>query len=317
VRTQRSLSYAIVTPARNEVANLPRLAAAVLAQTQRPATWVIVDDLSADGTDVWARALATRHAFIHAVARVGPDVGVLAEGRHHARDLLAFRAGIDALPTPVDVVVKADADTDFGPRYFEDLLAQFAARPDLGIASGGCHERKGGAWIPRSTAVSHPRGGSREYRWALVEDVRRLEPRMGWDGLDEVLAGLRGYQTRQFPELVFRHHRPVGGRDRSRLRSGSLSGRASWFMGYRLSFLVLRALHRTREDPTAIAMVWGYCAEALQRAPRCADARVVAIIRQRQALRTLLREGFPARTCPRRRRARTGRRTSGLGRPRA
>ena len=119
---------------------------------------------------------------------------------------------------------------------------------------------------------------------------------MGWDGLDEVKVGLRGFRTRQFADLAFRHHRAEGGRERHRLRARALSGRASWYMGYRPSYLVLRALHRARTDPAALAMVWGYAAEAVRRSPRCADPAVVAAVQERQALTSLLRHGLPART---------------------
>jgi glycosyltransferase involved in cell wall biosynthesis len=294
--TAGALTYALVTPARNELENLPRLAESVLAQTLLPSAWVVVDDHSDDGGLACAQALAAEHDFIHAFAWDGPDTGALSEGRREARDLHAFRFGISSIPAPVDIVVKVDADTAFEPDYFEQLLAKFAEQPDLGIAGGGCYEQQDGAWVLRSTAASHPRGASRAYRWSLVPDIMALEARMGWDGLDEVKASLRGLQTRQFPELVFRHYRPEGGRERHRLRARAVSGRASWFMGYRPSFLILRALHRSRQDPASVAMIWGYFAEAAKRTPRCADAEVVAAVRQRQALHTLLREGFPART---------------------
>jgi len=44
------LSYAIVTPARNEAANLTRLGACPTEQSQLPDKWVIVDNGSTDET---------------------------------------------------------------------------------------------------------------------------------------------------------------------------------------------------------------------------------------------------------------------------
>jgi hypothetical protein len=49
----------------------------------------------------------------------------LPNGRLRGRELLAFRHGLRALPTSVDVFVKVDADTSFDPDYFERLLARF------------------------------------------------------------------------------------------------------------------------------------------------------------------------------------------------
>ena len=105
-----NLQYAIVSPARNERDNLIRLAESVLAQTQRPARWVIVDDGSDDGMDAVAADLAARHDWIISI-RTGEGSDELAEGRRRGRDLLAFRRGLAALDIAVDIFVKVDADT--------------------------------------------------------------------------------------------------------------------------------------------------------------------------------------------------------------
>ncbi len=116
------LTYAIVTPARNERDNLARLAESIIGQDHRPERWVIVDDGSDDGMDAVAERLARRHDWI-VVVGTGENAAELAEGRRRGRDLLAFRRGLHALPGPVDVFVKVDADTSFEPDYFERLLA--------------------------------------------------------------------------------------------------------------------------------------------------------------------------------------------------
>ena len=69
-------------------------------------------------------------------------------------------------------------------------------------------------------------------------------------------------------------------------------GHASYYMGYRPSYLVLRALYRTRrEGPLALAMVWGYAAAAARRTPRCPEPKVVRHLRDQQRLRVLLTRG--------------------------
>jgi poly-beta-1,6-N-acetyl-D-glucosamine synthase len=61
------LRYAVVTPARNEEENIRRLGAALTAQTQPPAEWVVVDDGSTDGTLDVLSALASEHDWIRTV----------------------------------------------------------------------------------------------------------------------------------------------------------------------------------------------------------------------------------------------------------
>jgi glycosyltransferase involved in cell wall biosynthesis len=283
-------SYAIVTPARNERDNLSRLAESVIAQDHLPAYWVIVDDGSDDGMHEVAYDLAERYEWILLIG-TGEDSAELAEGRRRGRDLLAFRRGIDALPAPVDVFVKVDADTSFDADYFAQLMARFGDEPDLGIAGGCCYElNPEGRWERIKVAGSHPRGASRAYRWELRDVVFDLEPELGWDGVDEVMAELRGFRTAGFHGFGFRHHRKVGERE-GRLRAGAALGRQAWYMGYRPSYLVLRALYRARENFASLAMVYGYAAAAVTGAPQCPHPPVTLRIREGQRLRVVMRRG--------------------------
>lgn len=286
------LRYALVTPARDECPNLERLSAAIIAQRHLPTAWIIVDDGSEDGTAQLAAALHAEHHWIHGTTPP-PAQGRIADGRRLARDLDAFKHGIRTLPEPVDVVVKVDADTSFDSEYFAALLAHFERDPTLGIAGGACYELERGAWVRRKVQPTHPRGASRAYRWALVPDLLELAPRMGWDGLDEVKAQLRGYRSATILELGFRHHRAVGGREMTRLHHQAAQGRAAYYMGYRPAYLLLRTVYRTVTEPSALGMIWGYLRAAVERAERCSDRAAVAHLRDGQRLRRVLRQGTP------------------------
>jgi glycosyltransferase involved in cell wall biosynthesis len=288
-----ALSYAVVTPARDEAANLARLADALLAQTVLPRAWVIVDDGSQDGTAQIAAQLAARHAWIGVVAGPGASPASLRDGLRAGRDLLAFRVGVAALDGRSDVVVKVDADVSFDPDYFERLLDRFAADPRLGMASGSCWELVDGHWRLQPVTAGHVRGASRAYRRECLSIVDALEPSMGWDGVDEIKAQVLGWRTATFRDPPFRHHRPRGERERNRLRAAAARGRGAWYMGYRPSFLVLRALWRLASDPGALGMVWGYAAAGAAGTPRCPDRDVVHAIRARQRWRNLLAVGRP------------------------
>jgi glycosyltransferase involved in cell wall biosynthesis len=287
-------TYAVVTPARDEEHNLARLAAALVAQAQPPIEWVVVDDGSTDGTAALVRELGAHHPWIRLHSEAQREEGEIEQGRRHGRPLDALRRGITKLSVVPDVVVKVDADVDFEPDYFAKLIGRFADDPLLGIASGACYEPEGGEWVRRTKAEGTVWGASRAYRWECVPDVMALEPSMGWDGLDELKVQLRGMHTQAFTDLPFRHHRPEGGRERSRLHQGAALGRASWYMGYRPSYLVLRSVYRAREEPAALAMMWGYATSALTRSPRCPDAQLVRELRSRQRLGPALRRGAPS-----------------------
>jgi len=288
------LRYAVVTPARNEEINLPRLAAAIIAQEHRPEVWAVVDDGSTDRTPEVLTQLASEHDWIRPLERPAADrEESLAHGRRKARDLDGFLYGAVPLRERVDVIVKVDADVDFEPDYFAELMARFAADPKLAIASGTCYEQENGTWVRRTKAESTVWGATRAYRSDCLADLMALEPCMGWDGLDEISVQLRGMRTQTFTELPFRHNRPEGGREFSSLHQGEALGRAAWYMGYRPSYLTIRAVYRARREPAALGMLWGYFGAAAKRVPQCPNEALVEALRDRQRLGPTLRRGAP------------------------
>ena len=110
---------------------------------------------------------------------------------------------------------------------------------------------------------------------------------MGWDGIDELKAQIRGWTTRTCRDLPFRHHRLEGARDGRRWRAWAARGRASHYMGYRGWYLILRAIHHARTERAALGLAWGYVVAVVTRAPRCTDEEVRAYLRDHQRLGSL------------------------------
>ena len=276
-------SYAVVTPARNEAENLRRLADCLVAQSVPPRAWVIVDDGSTDDTAAAASELERRIPWATALTLAGARS--TPRGAPVAR---AFQAGLRALETQTDVVVKLDADLSFESDYFRTLLEAFHADPSLGMVSGSCWEQQAdGRWEQQHVTGDSVWGASRAYRRECLEDVLPLEEYMGWDGIDQIKANVHGWKTATLADLPFRHHRREGARDGSPRRAWEAQGHAAYYMGYRWWYLLLRALHRARTEPSALAMMRTYVGDGLRRAPRCSDADVRAHLRRSQALSTL------------------------------
>jgi glycosyltransferase involved in cell wall biosynthesis len=275
--------YAVLTPARDEAADLPRLQRCLAEQTVPPELWVVIENGSSDGTHAVASALAAEHDWIRVVS--APPGPPRVRGAPVVR---ALHAGVAALDDRFDVVAKVDADVSLEPRYFERLLQAFEAEPALGLASGGCLERVDGAWCERRVTGTHVWGAARAYRRACLDDVLPLDERMGWDGLDQVRAAARGWEVRRIAGLAFHHHRLEGTRDGSRRRVWAAQGSAAYYMHYRVSYVLLRTLHRARDEPAALALLGAYLAAALRREPRCPDREVTDRLRRQQRARHLL-----------------------------
>ncbi len=142
-------------------------------------------------------------------------------------------------------------------------------------------------------------GANRAYRWPCLRTILPLEERMGWDTIDLVKAMVHGWHARVFHELPYRHHRPEGERDGSRARTWATQGRAAHYMGYRLSYLLVRTLYRSLQEPAAVGLLWGYIDARLRRETTCSDADVRAFIRRSQSFRRLplrIREARRPRT---------------------
>ena len=117
---------------------------------------------------------------------------------------------------------------------------------------------------------------------------------MAWDGVDEFKANARGWRTRAFEDLPFRHHRREGERDGTTWRARRNQGTAAYYLGYRSWYLVLRALWNARREPASVAMVWGYAAAALRREARNPDSEARAYLRSQQSPRNLKRRALEA-----------------------
>jgi poly-beta-1,6-N-acetyl-D-glucosamine synthase len=275
-------SYAVITPVRDERENLPRLAESLAAQTERPRTWLIVDNGSGDGTVELATSLAAEHPWVEFLTVPGATAA-----ERGAPIVRSLHAGIDELSADApDFVVNVDADISIEPDYFARLLDRFDADPELGIASGSAFELQDGVWRQRHVTGSTVWGASRAFRWACLREILPFEERVAWDGIDEFKANARGWRTLAFEDLPFKHHRREGERDGS-WRARRNQGHAAYYVGYRPWYLVLRSLFNARREPASLGMIAGYVAAFVRREPQSRDLDARAYLRRQQSVRSL------------------------------
>ena len=174
----QGLTYALITPVRDEAEAIPRLAESVFSQSACPRKWIIVDTGSTDNTPHLIRRLADRAPW---VVPASIDEAAQARGGPIVR---AFSHGLELVVPPTDVVVKLDADITIPPTFFENIIGCFAAIEDLGIAGGSLHELEGGAWRQRHGTDNFVRGACRAYRWQCLAGCPSIRGanRLGWSG---------------------------------------------------------------------------------------------------------------------------------------
>jgi biofilm PGA synthesis N-glycosyltransferase PgaC len=284
--------YVIITPARDEEKHLEETIRSVIAQTVRPAEWVIVDDGSTDGTAAILRRFAAEHAWIsviHLADRGRRDADTGAVG--------AFLIGYRTLRAEAwEYLVNLDADLGLGPDYFEKCFAEFRRDPQLGIGGGTLYHFNGaGQPVTEPCPRSHVRGATKIFRRACWEAFGGLAEVPGWDTLDEIKANMAGWRTGSFPHIRALHKRPTGAADGS-WRDAVKNGRCDYFLGYHPLFMLLKCgkrLFRRRFVTDGLGHLWGYLHGYLRGRPQLADPAAIAFLRKQQLRRLLFLETFP------------------------
>jgi poly-beta-1,6-N-acetyl-D-glucosamine synthase len=297
----------VISPVFNEARHLGVVAASIAGQTRPPERWIVVDDGSTDETPELLERLRSELSVLQVIAlprdgRRGRD------GLAAAREIRAFNTGWrSAAAGGWDVIAKIDGDMELPPDYFERLLDEFADNPRLGVAGGRYVEQVSPRRWQRIGIPDHcVPGALKAYTADCLERIGGVPEILGWDTIDEVYARLYRFETRSFPALIARHHRPTGAAA-GVLRGRARHGACAWITHYPAYFAALRSLKQATRKPfglSGLAFLWGYAAAALRGTPRVPDA----------AFRSQMRAELRGRVAPHQLRlawaTRTGRTTS-------
>jgi poly-beta-1,6-N-acetyl-D-glucosamine synthase len=262
----------IITPVRNEEGHIEGVARALAAQTRPPALWVVVDDNSTDRTGEVLARLAAEIDFLKVVA-TPPNFTVKSADRLAvAAAPRAFNFGLAAAGDLAGFthIGKLDGDVELRPDYYERILARFDEDPTLGIAGGVIMERSEGEWRPTSSARDHVRGALKLYTRECFDAIGGVVERLGWDGMDEVLARMHGYLTCSFDDAEALHYRETGSAD-GRLRGHVRWGESHWILNHGVVWTAARAFKTARLRPRGVsgaAYMYGYARAAARRVPR-------------------------------------------------
>lgn len=275
--------YVLISPCRDEADYARQTLDSVIAQSIRPARWVIVDDGSKDATPAILAEYAARHAWIQVVTRkdrgrraVGPGV------------IEAFYAGYDAInPDEYDFVCKLDLDLRLPPRYFEILMTRMEADPRIATCSGKAFIEVDGRAVDERHGDETSLGMTKFYRVACFKAIGGFVREVMWDGIDCHRCRMLGWIACSWnePELRFIHLRPMGSSQQSLYTGRMRHGYGQYYMGTGFLYMAASALLRINEKPYflgSLAMLWGWLKSALQGKPRYEDAEFRRFLRRYQ-----------------------------------
>ena len=170
--------------------------------------------------------------------------------------------------------MKLDGDIELPPHYLRVLLERFADDPSLGLAGGVLVEpTPDGGSRKIQIPAHHVHGALKCYSRDCLSAIGGVQERLGWDTIDGTYARMRGFQTRNFPDLVSVHHRPIASAD-GRLRGRARHGECAYITHYGPLWVILRSLKVARSRPmglSGVAFMYGYGRAFVQRVERVPD----------------------------------------------
>jgi len=242
----------------------------IVAQTLRPAAWIIVDDGSTDGSPAILAEYAAKHAFIRIVRRedrgrraVGPGV------------IEAFYAGLATVDMgEFEYLCKLDLDLEIPSGYFENVVKQMEADPRLANFSGKPYLREAdGQLVSERLGDENAVGQIKFYRCAAFREIGGFVRQVSWDGIDGHMCRMKGWVacSEDRPEIRFIHLRQMGSSQHSLWVGRMRWGFGKYFMGSALYFVAAVALYRMIERPHVIGgwgILWGFLKAMFAGKPR-------------------------------------------------
>lgn len=276
-------TYAVISPVRDEAQHFAQTARSMVSQTHRPKQWVVVDDGSVDGTRSIAESYASSHDWITVV-----DSGESHRRARGAPIVRAFNVGLSCLRSRPDITVKMDGDLFLPAHYFAWVAETFAREARAGVVGGVVLVHDGDRWRPDGKTTHNVNGVIKAYRSDCLDEIGGLQPSMGWDGIDEYAARARGWQVHVLTELSVLHYKARGSKQ-PWYRARWEEGRANHYMGYRPTFLLVRALYRmATEQPPVVGgavIAASFMYSGLRSLPQVEDLPAREVLRQEQAAR--------------------------------
>lgn len=213
------LSYILLTPAKNEEVNLPKLMHSIINQNIKPVVWFIVDDSSTDNTSHLLDEATVRYSWIHSLKLDTKGVYDII-GEHYAfccREGFKYALSYcEKNNIEFEYIALSDADMIYPKGYFSQLIMFLRNNMEYGIVSGEMlikDDRKG---IYKESevlqGVDYPLGTGRIWRKETFEETEGYVVSKSPDSVSNVMALLKGWKIKQLTNVKYYQTRDTGGK---------------------------------------------------------------------------------------------------------
>jgi len=287
------MGYVLITPVKDEIANLENMKSTVVGQTLTPALWVVVDSGSADGSCEIAKSLLAKVDWAYVIQqRYFPEKGyghknfaqAINEGYEYASRICNEKC------VQFGYVGKVDADIILSNDYFELLHGEMEVDPRLAITCGRKLIRN--VIFAESTPLPDRLMGFNDirlYRRDFFELMHGYPLTLAPDTVLLVRAISMGWRTKVMFASSFREARLSGAKE-GVWKGHQLKGRALYQLGYHPFLVLLNALYQCISFPPhyhGLAIVQGYFS-AFVRGEETMDAEIVQYFRKKRLEEVLL-----------------------------
>ncbi len=274
--SEKTKSYIIITPAKDEEKNISNLIKSIVNQTLKPNLWVIVDDGSTDRTNIILEESQETHDWLITTSFGSGewDLGI------HVYEV--YMKGIDLALAYCEehsidwnYIGIADGDSIFGNDYFEKIIDKFHENEKLGIASGAMISPFNGKYVMEKKRNDMPWGGGRVWRKECFLDAP-YQPVYSGDSVSNIKAKMRGWEIKIFNELEIYQSRKTG--SARGLRKGALiNGRSYYYRGFTPLFACLKGFKMMMTYPfyPAFWYWYGYFSSLVGKKDRIDDKEII------------------------------------------
>lgn len=269
--------YVIITPAKNEERNLPKLIKSIKEQTIKPGLWIIVDDGSTDDTPQIIKEVVNSNTWIKSIHLPNSPRDV---HKHYVNVCnRGFSSAIEFCKKNninIDYIGVVDADMILEEKFFEKLINEFRKNPKLGIASGGeNYYNSKNELVYQDVKDNMPIGCMRLWTLKCFEATGGYYSSYAPDSVSNVIAILKGWDVRLFPQIKGIHLRRT--RSAEGLWKGyRLMGVSDYYRNYHPLFVTSKFLKYLYKRPHyfGVAYMYGYAYSALKRIEKINDKQV-------------------------------------------